>query len=83
MDIEAAWNNMIRYEGEEFFTKTGKSFCYSINGNILNPTHTGRNIPKSNFEAALARFPLSKTTQLKDLQGSAYIYGVLTDKRIV
>jgi hypothetical protein len=83
VDIETLWRNVTRYEGEEFFTKTGTSFYYTIKGNVLNPTHTERNIPKSNFEKALTRLPLVKTTQLNDLQGYAYIYGILTDKRIM
>ena len=81
MSIEAIWSNLKAHEGEEFFTKTGVAFSYSINGNILNPSHTDRNIPKSNFVTALTRFPLYKTTQLRDLQGYAYIYGLLTDKQ--
>lgn len=83
MNIETVWNNIIQHEGEEFYTKTGKPFSYSINGNVLNPAHTKRNIPKSNLKTALTRLPLSKTTQLSDLQGYAYIYGILTDERII
>jgi DNA-damage-inducible protein J len=82
-DVTTVWNSIIQHAGKEFFTKTKKSFYYSVNGNILNPTHTKRNIPKSNFETALTRFPLSKVTQLSDLQGYAYIYGILTDNRII
>jgi len=83
MNIEIVWNRILANEGKEFLTKTGKSFYYSIKANVLKPNHTNRNLPKSEFEKALTRLPLVKTTQLKDLQGYAYIFGILTDKRII
>ena len=89
VDIENIWNNIIKNEGNEFSTKTGKLFTYTmLSDNTISLTHKSHPrakcyISKNCFEIAITRFPLNKTTQLNDLEGYPYIFGILTDTRIV
>ena len=89
VDIENIWNNIIKNEGHEFSTKTGKRFTYSmLSNNTISLTHASHprakcHISKNYFEIAITRFPLQKTTQLNDLGGYPYIFGILTDTRKV
>src|SRR5205807_2155501 len=73
----------VRHQGETFHLVRGNPFSYRVVGNVLNPNRTNRNIPRSNFEKALALLPLKSTTDLKHLQGPSYIYAILTDRRII
>jgi hypothetical protein len=86
-DLDQIWGRIKDHGGEEFRTVRGEPFSYDVHGNIVVPrpqrgTPTARQLPKSDFEKAWARKPLSGPSQIKDLQGSSYIYGILTDPRI-
>jgi hypothetical protein len=86
-DVAQIWERIEAHRGEEFRTVRGELFSYDVHGNIVIPRPqkgkpTARQLPKSDFGKALARKPLSGPSQIKDLQGSSYIYGILTDPRI-
>jgi hypothetical protein len=82
-DFDAVWARIVAHAGELFETKTGKPFGYRIEHGQLVPTHTKRQIPRSDFAKALALMPLEGPGQIRDLvQGSAYVYGILKDRRI-
>ena len=86
-DLDQIWVRIKGHGGEEFRTVRGEPFSYDVHGNIVVPRPqkgkpTARQLPKSDFEKALARKPLTGPSQIKDLQGSSYIYGILTDPRI-
>jgi len=72
------------YEGRNFSTKTEKrEFTYMIYGNSLCPDHTNRKIPKSDFRKAYEMVPLKGPGVIRDVvQGSAYVWAILHDKRI-
>jgi hypothetical protein len=77
------WNKIRAHAGEMFSTVTGKQFVYNIDGNVVRPEHTKRNIPRSDFEKAYALMPLKGPGQINQLvQGPAYVYAILTDPRI-
>ena len=77
------WNKIGAHAGEVFSTVTGKQFVYNIDGNVVRPEHTKRNIPRSDFEKAYALMPLKGPGQINQLvQGPTYVYAILTDSRI-
>jgi len=77
------WNKIVVHAGEVFSTVTGKQFVYNIDGNVVRPEHTQRNIPRSDFEKAYTLMPLKGPAQINQLvQGPAYVYAILTDPRI-
>src|SRR5438067_2020057 len=81
-DIDTIWSRIEEHAGESFHQLRGAEFTYVVKGGCLTPNRTNRNIPKSNFERALAFVPLQDTTALRSLQGPSYIYAILMDRRI-
>jgi hypothetical protein len=86
-DVGQIWKRIEAHRGEEFRTLRGEPFSYDVHGNIVVPRPqrgkpTPRQLPRSDFEKAWARWPLSGPRQIGDLQGPSYIYGILTDPRI-
>ena len=80
--IDAVWKRVIAHQGEYFYQIRGKEFTYSVNTSALTPSTTNRNLPKCDFESALAFVPLQNTVPLQNLQGPSYIYAILMDIRI-
>jgi len=76
------WARICACEGEVFHQKRGQPFMYSIIGSSLFPSTTNRMLPRSQFEEALKRLPVSGPGELNDLQGPSYLYAILTDHRI-
>ena len=81
-NINTIWDRICSHEGEEFRQKMGQIFTYKIHGNVLVPSTTDQNLPKSQFEKALERMPLEGPGQINDLRGPSYLYAILTDDRI-
>ena len=80
--IEVVWQRVVAHQGEDFHQIRGKEFTYSVSASTLTPSTTNRNLPKCDFESALAFVPLENTVPLQNLQGPSYIYAILMDKRI-
>lgn len=85
MNIEVVWSKLKQYEGENFYTKTGKSYVYAICGNSLIIKNRKNAITtKASIEKALT----IRNPELKDLnyvgikRANSYIYGIITDERI-
>ncbi len=76
------WTRICSCEGEVFHQKRGQPFTYTVISSSLRPSTTNRMLPRSHFEAALKRFPVSGPGELNDLQGPSYLYAILTDPRI-
>jgi Tfp pilus assembly pilus retraction ATPase PilT len=90
MDIETVWDNIIKNEGAKFHTKSGIEFVYKIKGesNSIQPIPiTNSNIfpiTKKMLEDAMKFMPLKNTVPLQSkFVAPAYVYAILTDKRIV
>lgn len=81
--IDELWTRLKAYEGEEFKTKTGKSFTYEISGDVFHSSRTVYNISKSQFQKALALVPFDGPGKInRTVRGPAYVWAVLHDKRI-
>ena len=80
--IDKVWANICKYEGDVFYTKNHLQYTYIVKDNyvIINiPSKT--KITKNYFEKALE---VNNPTPTKiNLRGQSYIYGIITDCRIV
>lgn len=84
MNVELIWSRIKANSGEVFYTKTGRPYTYHVNNQTVVLENTNRNIPMSNFEKALAvANPSVVEFNRLNLQGSSYIYGIITDPRII
>jgi hypothetical protein len=76
------WQIMRTLEGTEFETKTGKTFTFGIDGNVLRTSRTDQNLSKANFERALELWPFEPGEVSRQIRGSAYVWGILHDRRV-
>jgi len=82
--FDAVWQRIEAHAGKEFRTKTGLPFTYEVVGTSVVPDRTGYPLHVSNFRAAFDLLPLSGPGQINTLvRGPAYVYAILTDRRIV
>ena len=78
------WQRIVACAGKQFCAKGGRSFTFKVSGNILNPTHTPRNIPKRDFRNAYLLMPFAGPGIInRTCQGPAYVWAILNDQRIV
>lgn len=78
------WRRITTNEGDTFITKTGKEFSYTITGEGLKTTRTDYRLSKADFEKAYKMMPIDGPGVIRDLvRGSAYIWAILNDKRII
>lgn len=83
MDFQTIWNNIVNHAGGQFYTKTKLPFTYKIVNNCVVPDRTNYPLAKTNFEKAAQIEPLYGPGQINNLvRGPAYVYAILTDKRI-
>ena len=83
VSIIEVWSRIKEHEGDTFKTITGLEFSYSIDGNVINPSRTNQNIPKSHVEKLLAIVPIKNPGEISDdVRGPAYLWGILNDERI-
>ena len=80
--IEKVWANICKYEGEVFYTVTNIEYNYTVKDNyILINNDPRRRITRAYFEKALE---IENPTPSKiNLRGQSYIYGIITDSRIL
>ena len=87
IDDASVWSNVLQHVGEEFRTATDLPFTYEVDGNGLWFSREGKRVPKrlsrNEFEKGLARCPLHSVSDLCDLFDPSYLYGLLTDSRII
>lgn len=83
---ESVWRRINRHQGEEFQTATRLPFTYEVQGNGIWFFRAGRRInrklSRNQVEVAVARCPLTSTTEIKDLIDYPYLFALLMDKRI-
>jgi hypothetical protein len=83
VDFQTIWNRIVACEGQQFYTKTNLPFTYKIVNNRVVPDRTNYPLAKSEFEKAVQIVPLDGPGQIsKIVRGPAYVYAILTDKRI-
>jgi len=82
LDIENVWDKIIKNEGEQYITKTGLPFTYTINGNFVIPDRTGYPLSKGEFIKALDYLPMDGPGKIsKIVRGSAYVWAILHDNK--
>lgn len=83
---ESAWGRIKSHQGERFETVTGLPFTYEVGGAGIWFFREGRRInrklTRAQVETAIARCPLTTTTEIKDLMDYPYLFALLTDARI-
>jgi hypothetical protein len=83
VEFQTIWNKIVSHAGEPFFTKTNLPFTYKIVNDCVVPDRTDYPLGKPNFEKAAQIDSLSGPGQISNLvRGPAYVYAILTDKRI-
>lgn len=80
--IDEVWKRIRALEGEEFETKTGLPFTFTISANVLRPSRARQNLSKRNFERALEMWPFDPGEVSREIRGPAYVWGILYDQRV-
>ena len=83
---EAIWRRVANHHGQEFQTVRGLPFTFEVEGTGIwffrDGKRVNRKLTRTQFEMALSRCPLTRTTEIKDLMAYPYLFAVLTDRRI-
>jgi hypothetical protein len=87
-DTEDVWKRVVKHQGDEFKTVTGLPFTYEVEGAsgiwfYRSGSRINRRLGKRELESALKRCPLLGPTDLKEFQDPSYLFGLLTDRRII
>jgi hypothetical protein len=82
------WERIIRFQGEQFKTSTGLPFTYEVEGDsgvwfFRDGERIDRRLWRGEIESAWKNTPLHSPAGLRKFQCSSYLYGLLTDPRIV
>ena len=80
--IDKVWANICKYEGAVFQTVTNRTYTYEVKDNyIIISIPSKTRITKTYFEKALE---IKNPTPSKiNLRGQSYIWGIITDSRII
>ena len=83
---EVVWQRMVSHQGERFQTVRGLPFTFEVEGAGIwffrDGKRVNRKLTRTQFEVALSRCPLSRTTEISDLMDYPYVFAVLRDRRI-
>ena len=83
---DRVWQRIVACQKGTFYTATRRPFTYAVEGSGIWFYRNGRRInmrlARTELNAAIARCPLEKTTDIKDLRDFAYLFGLLMDRRI-
>ena len=83
--IDKVWANICKHEGEIFHTTTNIEYTYVIKDNyILINNDSRRKITKTNLSKALEiQNPTCSKIRNAGIWAPSYIYGIITDSRII
>jgi hypothetical protein len=83
---EAVWRRIVSHQGQQFQTVRGLPFTFEVEGAGIwffrEGKRVNRKLTRTQFEVALSRCPLARTTEISDLMDYPYLFSVLTDRRI-
>ena len=83
---EAVWRRVANHQGKPFQTVRGLPFTFEVEGTGIwffrDGKRVNRKLTRTQFEVALSRCPLTRTTEIKDLMDYPYLFAVLKDGRI-
>ena len=83
MRFDEIWSDISRCAGQEFHTKTGLSFTYSVTDGCVIPDRTNYPLTKKQFQQAAEIPNLTGPGQISNkVRGSSYVFAILTDPRI-
>jgi hypothetical protein len=84
--LEAVWQRVAAYEGEQFQTVSGLPFTFKVEGSGIwffrDGKRINRKLTRPQFGVAVSRCPLRSTTEIKDLMDYPYLFALLMDARI-
>ena len=85
MNIDTIWNNIKYHESETFKTVRGVEYQYAVyNDYILVNDDKKRRITKDDVRKTLSIVnPTPSKIQKAGIWGHSYIYGIITDDRII
>lgn len=85
MNFVTIWNNICLYEGEIFYTITGKPYRYVVYEDyIMIENIKGSRIKKESIKKALLiDNPSPSKINIENIRGPSYVYGIITDRRIL
>ena len=84
MEFEKVWNKILLHQNEVFHTKRGLELKYTVKNDKLYHNRTDPEIPRSEFVRAYKKYPFKGPGEIRELvRGSAYIYAILSDDRIL
>ena len=83
--IDKVWANICKYEGETFYTVRDIGYTYVVKDNcILINNDSRRKIRKDAIEKALRiENPSPSIIQKENIWGPSYVFGIISDNRIV
>ena len=83
--IDKVWANICKHEGDMFYTVRNKEYTYVVRDNyILINNDSRRKITKINLAKALKiQDPTCSKIGNAGIWGPSYIYGIITDSRII
>jgi hypothetical protein len=83
---EAVWQRIASHQREQFQTVRGLPFTFDVEGAGIwffrDGKRVNRKLTRTQFEVALSRCPLARTTEISDLMDYPYLFAVLMDRRI-
>ena len=83
---EAVWRRVAKHQGKPFQTVRKLPFTFEVEGAGIwffrDGKRVNRKLTRKQFEVALSRCPLTRTTEIKDLMDYPYLFAVLMDGRI-
>jgi len=68
------WQRVAELEGREFKQVQGKTFTYKLTGNSVVPNTTNIIIPRTQFEKAWLRMPVTGPGAINDLIAPSYLF---------
>ena len=80
---ELIWSRILANQGAFFRTHRDRLFTYRIDGDLLCPSHSDQQIPKSDFEITLRMLPVRIPQKLaKHVTGYEHVWAIMNDERI-
>lgn len=82
--MDKIWKNILKHQGETFYTKTKIAFTYSLhkNGNIYIDTVKSLPLTPKNFGKAIEIGKRDRLAEYEGIVAISHIYAILNDSRI-
>lgn len=84
-NFDEVWARIERHASQRFETATGLPFTHRVARDYLKVSRDGREINRSPSRTNFGRseaMPATKSSDVKESQGSAYTWAILMDRRI-